>query len=471
MLVDLVRRAGTHAGRTADARGPIVAPMRSEPEVEVAGPVTGAQPPYGAPPADVLAAHGYVCEEFVLAGKATAYGHRDGAPLTADGRWEAVPVATAPYRTRILVVRPADPAAATGTVLLEWQNVSAGAEQPAPTAGEVYRGHAWVGVSAQVAGLYGSPSRRARASRRAPLLDADPERYGGLLHPGEPACFDVFSAAAAAVGPRRTAAVDPLGGLPVARVVALGGSQSAMRLCAYANAVHPRHRVVDAFLLAVWEGRAPRLDADTDPLYRRTTLREDLDVPVLVVNSEFEVTATAELALHDTELRRVWEVTGAPHGVGRTSPPRADGGWGPNPLSWRPVHEAALRAVHRWLADGEPPAVQPRITLAGRPTPHIVRGEGGNAWGGIRLPEVAVPVAEYRGRKGGTGSAPMFGGRRSYPDALVAQLYGSRAEYAALWTQAVAELVEAGVVLPEDAPAMRARGAEVAEALPLAGPR
>ncbi|SEP12710.1 alpha/beta hydrolase domain-containing protein [Trujillonella endophytica] len=441
--------------------------MSAVPGAEVSGPVLGERPPHGAPPAEVLAAHAYVCEEFLIAGEATAYAHPDDAPPTADGLWTAVPVATAPYRTRILVIRPADPAAFTGTVFLEWRNVSVGAERPAPDAGELYRGHAWVGVSAQVAGIYGSPSRRARASRQAPLLDADPERYGGLVHPGEPASFDIFSAAAAAVGPRRSADVDPLGGLPVARVVAMGGSQSAMRLCAYANAVHPRHRVVDGFLLSVWEGRAPQLDADTDPLYRRTTVRADLDVPVLVVNSEFEVSATADLELQDTPLRRVWEIAGAPHGISRAIPPTADGAWGPNPVSWVPVRDAALRALHRWLTVGEPPAPQPRITLAGRPTPRIVRGEGGNAWGGIRLPEVAVPVAEYRGRKGGTGSAPVLGGRRAYSDALVAQLYRSRTEYATLWEQAVEDLVDAGVVLPEDAPAMRARGVEVAATLPL----
>ena len=441
--------------------------MGTQPPVEVEGPVEGGRPPYGAPPADVLAAHGYVCAEYLLSGEAAAYRHPDDAPPSPDGRWTAEPVATGAYRTRVLVVRPADAAAFTGTVFLEWQNVSAGAEQPAPTEGEVYRGHAWVGVSAQVAGIYGSPSRLARAARRAPLLDADPERYSGLVHPGEPACFDIFSAAATAVGPRRATAVDPMGGLAVERVVAVGGSQSAMRLCAYADAVHPRRPVVDAFLLSVWEGRAPRLDADTDPMYRRTTVREDLGVPVLVLNSEFEVTATADLALQDTPLRRVWEVTGTPHGVLRRVPAPADGGWGPNPVSWRPVYEAALRAVHRWLVDGEPPVVQPRITLAGRPNVRIVRGEDGNAWGGIRLPEVAVPVAEHRGRKGGTGSPPVHGGRRAYPDALVAQLYRSRAEYVELWERAVGDLVAAGVVLPEDAGAMRRRGAETAAALPL----
>jgi hypothetical protein len=171
--------------------------------------------------------------------------------------------------------------------------------------------------------------------------------------------------------------------------------------------------------------------------------------------------------LQDTALRRVWEVTGAPHGTLRSFARPAAGEWGPNPVSWRPVYEAALRAVHRWLVEDEPPAVQPRITLAGRPNARIVRGEDGNAWGGVRLPELAVPVAEHRGRKGGTGSGPVFGGRRAYSDALVAQLYRSRAEYVELWEQAVDDLVAMGVVLPEDAGAMRARGSEVAATLAL----
>ncbi|WP_409329377.1 alpha/beta hydrolase domain-containing protein [Trujillonella humicola] len=441
--------------------------MRAAVAAEVAGPVEGERAPYGAPPDEVLAARGYVSEEFLLGGEAAAYRHPEEVPPSADGVWAAEAVAAAPYRTRLLVVRPRDAAAFSGTVFLEWQNVSAGVEQPAPTGGEVYRGHAWVGVSAQVAGLYGTPRRRSRASRRAPLLDADPERYGVLFHPGEPACFDIFSAAALAVGPARSTAVDPLGGLPVGRVVATGGSQSAMRLCAYADAVHPSHRVVDAFLLSVWEGRAPQLDADADPLYRRTTVREDLGVPLLVVNSEFEVTATAPLALHDTPLRRIWEVTGTPHAIGRPLPPAPAGEWGANPVSWRPVHEAAMRAVHTWLAHGVAPLAQPRVTLAGRPVPRIVRGEDGNAWGGIRVPEIAVPVAEHRGRKGGTGHPPVHGGRRAFPEALLRRLYRSRDDYAQQWLDAVEDLLSAGVVLPEDAPAMRERAAVVAAGLPL----
>lgn len=452
------------AGRRRPGGNPVV----DERELTVEGPVEGSRPPYGAPPADVLAELGYVCEEFHLAGVATAYTHAGGRPPAADGRWSAESTAQAPFHTRLLVVRPRDPAVFSGTVFLEWQNVSAGYEQPAPTAGEIYRGHAWVGVSAQEAGLYGMPLGRGQQRSGAPLLEADPERYGDLHHPGDLGCFDIFTAAAVVVGPRRgPAGVDPMAGLPVQRVVAVGGSQSAMRLCAYANGIHPLHRVVDAFLLTVWEGRAPRLDDGATPMPVGTTVRDDLDVPVLVLNSEFEVTATHGLALDDTDRRRVWEVTGTGHGVRRRPLPQDPGQWETNPVTWRPVHEAALRAVHRWAADGEAPAVQPRIAMQEQGYPTVARGEDGNALGGIRLPDIAVPVAEHRGRKGGTGSAALYGGRRRYSDEVVQRLYRSRAEYLTRWAAAVRSMVEAGTLLPEDLPAMLRRGEETAASLPL----
>ena len=71
---------------------------------------------------------------------------------------------TAPYRTRLLVVRPVDPARFNHTVLLNWQNVSAGYEQRAPSDGELYQGYAWVGVSAQEIGLYGPPLGMGRVA-------------------------------------------------------------------------------------------------------------------------------------------------------------------------------------------------------------------------------------------------------------------------------------------------------------------
>ena len=51
-----------------------------------------------------LAPFGYVTEEFFVSGEATSYKLND-AP-TADGKWNAVPAETAPFVTRIVVVRP-----------------------------------------------------------------------------------------------------------------------------------------------------------------------------------------------------------------------------------------------------------------------------------------------------------------------------------------------------------------------------
>src|SRR5438105_9352652 len=63
---------------------------------------------------------GYVEHEYVAAGTATSY-KRNGA-ISHDGRWRFVPGATAPYRTRVLVRRPAAAKVFSGTVVVEWLN-------------------------------------------------------------------------------------------------------------------------------------------------------------------------------------------------------------------------------------------------------------------------------------------------------------------------------------------------------------
>jgi Alpha/beta hydrolase domain len=429
----------------------------------VIGPVVGARPPWGAPTVDV-AALGYVVEEFQLEGSLVGYRFVEGTDATIDGRWEVEPSSSAPYRTRILVVRPEEPARFNGTVLANWQNVSAGSESGAPSGGEPYDGYAWVGVSAQEVGLYGFPMGMERfgGRSRSPLLEHDPERYGELHHPGDQGSFDIFSQAGRALGPDRSGPVDPLGGLDVRRVVAMGGSQSAMRLVAYLNAVHPRDRVFDGFLLSVWEGRAPRPEEGAMPMGVRTSIRTDTDTPVVVVNSEFETLHLAQLPIADTDHLRIWEVTGTPHGVARRGGDVPDArGRVRNPLSYGPIHDAALRALQRWLAEGIPAPTQPRIDLDPERTMSIRRDERGNACGGIRLPELEVPTFEYRGAAFGTGRAPLFGAARPFPDDVLRALYPDRAAYVEGWDAAVDRLVRTGALRPEDAPEMRVRATSV----------
>lgn len=91
-----------------------------------------------------LAGAGYVEEEFYLSGAADAYAV-DGSLLAED----------VPYRTRLLVRRPVSEARSNGTVLMEWQNVTAGYDLDALWQPEqiTRAGYTWIGVSAQRVGV------------------------------------------------------------------------------------------------------------------------------------------------------------------------------------------------------------------------------------------------------------------------------------------------------------------------------
>jgi hypothetical protein len=95
------------------------------------------------------------------------------------------------------------------------------------------------------------------------------------------------------------------------------------------------------------------------------------------------------------------------------------------------------------------------------PPPEVRRDPWGNAIGGIRLPEMQAPTAEYRGMSFHTGRAPLFGASRPFSAEVLGALYPSREAYAARWYEAVDRLVNSGAVRPEDAAAMKIRAADV----------
>lgn len=136
---------------------PVVSePVRPEGEVaDVSEELTGGNGPFIGAATGVEVPEGYVEGEYVATGTATAY--RADGPLSADGRWTFEPDTPAPYRTRIIVRRPADSADSSGTVVVEWLNVSGGLDANpdyASLEAEITReAHTWVGVSAQPTSL------------------------------------------------------------------------------------------------------------------------------------------------------------------------------------------------------------------------------------------------------------------------------------------------------------------------------
>ena len=273
---------------------------------------------------------GYTLEEFFLESAATCF--EPVGPAGADGYWQVTPSGQAPFATRLVVCRPSDPGAFTGTVILEWLNVSAGFDAPAHwmlTHRQVVRaGWAWAGISAQRAGIEGGSIFETAgedpddASRRAMVLPAlkesDPVRYGALHHPGDAFCFDIFSQAARAV---RDGGV--LGPLSADCLLAAGQSQSAIHLVTYVNAVAPTVPsavACDGYLIGSRTGFAPPLSGWGGRIRSEgpdgARVRTDGRAPVLTVQTESDVTgvlAGVTARQPDSSRFRWWEIAGAAH--------------------------------------------------------------------------------------------------------------------------------------------------------------
>lgn len=158
-------------------------------DVTLTGPITGGKQgrPFSAPQLD-LTEYGYGVAEYFIEGTATSYEFKAASEKTADGLWKVRSKGEKiPYKTRILVVRPNNQDDFNGTVVLHWQNVTAGYELGS-AGGEYLRGYTWVGVSAQKVGVDGNPGPRA-----AGLRQWDPDRYGSLVHPGDAYCYDIYT--------------------------------------------------------------------------------------------------------------------------------------------------------------------------------------------------------------------------------------------------------------------------------------
>jgi Alpha/beta hydrolase domain len=374
----------------------------------VSGPVAGGTrgQPFNAMPERLAERYGYVEEEYVLEGEATAY--RPIGELGEDGHWAVTEAGTAPYRSRILVRRPADPDAFDGTVFVEWLNVTAGVDGD-PDFGLTHpelleHGSAYVGVSAQRAGIEGGGVLPIPGVEVQALRQWDPERYGDLTHPGDPYSYDIFSQAAQAV--RRPGDVDVLDGLTARYVIAMGESQSAARMVSYVDAVHPLARIYDGFLIhSRGGGGAPLVDSPAILGEGVARIRDDLDVPVLQFLTEtdlFGVLGFHRARQDDSDRLRTWEVAGTAHADrsildynAEMAQEVAGGGFdlvaecgSINEGSQAYVLRAAIAELRAWVVDGDPPPQAPPLEVEGQA---IARDGRGIALGGIRTPAVDAP--------------------------------------------------------------------------------
>jgi hypothetical protein len=373
---------------------------------------------------DGLARDGYVEQEFLIGGEANRY--------VADGRTTAtVESAGHAYRTRVVVRRPTSPHRFNGTVVVEWLNVSNQYDQEVDWLQShehfTRAGYAWVGVSAQRAGVHSPTGLRAWS----------PDRYGTLDIADDALSYDIFSQAVQAVRGKRL-----LGPLRARQVLATGHSQSAARLRTYVNSIHPLAGVVDGFVL--------------HGLFGDGTVRTDLRTPVFKLQSETDVLVLGQAATRqaDTAFLRTWEVAGTTHGDWKLivehgplrirdigSPPEDYPGTGPtrcaaptfSRIPWYMAQNRAYDWLRAWAARGVQPPSAPLIELESVDPPVARRDAHGNALGGLRLPQFAVPVAEDSGVNSGPPGTFCFlhGKHVPFDAATLRALYPRRGTYVA----------------------------------------
>ena len=435
---------------------------------------------------------GYVMEELLVGGTATSF-EVDETPK--DGHWAARPADEGEYRTRVIVRRPESSEDFSGTVIVEWFNVSAIEASPdwAFTSKEIGReGHAYIGVSAQAQGVEGGDTlfdvevdpedaEDAGASTdTSGLKHIDPDRYGTLVHPGDAYAYDIF----AQVGRAATALPDELlGGLEASNVIAVGESQSAAFLSTFVNAVHPLDPVFDGFLIHSRGGGAAPMDGDmiaarggdNADAFRRSgiRIRTDLDVPVFLFETETDLTLLgyASARQRDTEHVRTWEVAGLSHAdahfirsiIGGPRDPDVGDLLGcTEPINVGPQHEvlqAALHHVVAWVEGGEPPPAGTPIELTDDEKTTIARDDHGIALGGVRHPMVDVPTATLSGdppsgASSDDGVCLLFGSTTPFHQETLADLYETADAYVAAFTASADEAVATGFLLRPDADAL-----------------
>ena len=361
-------------------------------------------------------------------------------------------ISDAPYVTRIIIRRPRNAEAFSGTVVsealhaggrslvFEWSRQSI-----------LTRNHMFVEI--------------VHSGGNINLLKTfNAERYASLN-----IAMGQTNEVIAQVGRLIKSKTGPFAAYDVRRTTLMGTSASSGTVRTYLTA-HGNFRmpdggpIFDGFLLTSTNGNNPL------PV---------VDVPMIQMPTQTEVVTWAEQGIKyrrpDSDEPgnrfRLYEVAGMPHNNSRDNP-----GFQNDPCTL-PVTDfpagafTALGLNHLidWIANGKTPPHAPPIAIDQDPNndgSHLALDEHGNAKGGIRNVWVDVPIATYG--VFGKGRTPqqdrlcqLAGTRIPLPGDVLRKLYRGTAEYTGRVEQRLKQLIAEGWFLPEYADLVRADARKV----------
>lgn len=447
----------TMADETVKFEGPVVAANAAD------KPFRGALSPVGLSDPTVeelLPPHGYVEEEYFVSGA----------------------VAGRPYKTSLLVRRPADLARFSGLVALETVHVQGalGLWQTSHDA-IIEGGHAWVAVASQrmavedvlkptnpvrYATLDVPTIELAASEQAASALRAWSQSTSGTVPIEVFAVDTVSNAIMAQVGAALKLGSEgsPFGG-STAYLIMGGASQTGGATLNYIKEAHAGARlsdgrpVYDGFLPMACPGFQPVAGGDAAVIH----IYAEGDL-ILFGSIGPQGIASARSDSNAADDRyRCYEVTGASH-----LPTRGVLGVDGLPLlglslepgerfiqfPFAPFAQGAFVNLVAWVMEGKAPPSARRIAVA---RGEMVRDAFGNVEGGLRSPYVDVPTARYEPAK---YLRHLVGAEMPFAPDTLRELYPTREDYLERFNQGIDSLVEGGWIVAGDGATLKAEEAD-----------
>jgi hypothetical protein len=432
----------------------------------------------------------YVEEEYFVSGAADLFSYAHNPPL---GPTDLTTVqANVPYRTRMVVRRPASRGPFNGTVVIEWWNSTAGFDTaPVWDASAEYfarNGIVYVGVTNANQSLSYLTGGCSLLGFLPPTCGT---RYSTLSLPDDGLAYEMMSQIGSLL--RSDSPDNPLPvGFDVERVYHSGQSQQGGSMVTYASAFHfsgnDGYFIQQAASARRING-GPTCGAEGSPPYPSCTpllqgsdrlVRTDLPVPVVhaISETDIEILFGTFGRQADTPTFRYYEVAGAGHLTVHEGVELIPAGvLGPDPLLLSDLCENEINStadgpvffsyVMNALWEGMEAQVTDGVALPDGVVMDVqggvVQRDGfGNGLGGVRLPSLETPIATYTpGNQADPTLPPLLQSIGNlacflsssvdpFDEATLDELYPNHGTYVSQVVQAANELRSEGFLLSKD---------------------